>query len=437
MKVLLSAYYCEPDRGSEEAVGWNWALQLAKSHDVVVFTRVSSKAAIEQSLARHPVPRLSFVYIELPIRVKGRLSFELHCHMWQVLAYRVARKMNKDVCFDVVHHVTLGRYWMPSFMQLLPAPFVWGPVGGGESAPVSFRASLSWRGKLFEVVRDVARFMGELNPFVMVTARKAAVALATTEETAARLRKLGGKRVLVHPQFGMTPEERQFFGNLRTRQEKPFRLISMGRLLPGKGFYLGLLAFAKLQKHHPDSEYWIVNDGIEMESLKELVRKHDIEGKVKFWGRAATLQDVYAKLEGCDALVHPALHEAFGCVCLEALASGRPVLCLDRGGPALQVASDTGFKARSDSPDTAVSDLAAAMMTLAGDPELCLQMGNAARHSVAKQFDWQAKSDFMTQVYMVAIQTRNGNVKTETNWHPDFSEARTVEPEKLMETMAK
>ena len=165
-------------------------------------------------------------------------------------------------------------------------------------------------------------------------------------KAAVRLRMHGPRRVVVHSQFGMTPEERRFFECLGTWRQKPFRLIRMGRLLPWKGIHLGLLAFAKLQESHPDSEYWIINDGIEIGRLKGLVRKPGVEEKLTFWGKLPTLQDVYGKLAECDVLVHPALHEAFGNVCLEALASGRSVICLDLGGPGLQVKEEQESKWR-------------------------------------------------------------------------------------------
>ena len=65
MKILISVYHCEPDKGSELAVGWNWVPQLAKYHDVV-FTETGWREAIERSPARNPIPRLTFIYIELP-----------------------------------------------------------------------------------------------------------------------------------------------------------------------------------------------------------------------------------------------------------------------------------------------------------------------------------------------------------------------------------
>ena len=37
-KILLSAYACEPHKGSEPGIGWNWAIQLASlGHQVCYY----------------------------------------------------------------------------------------------------------------------------------------------------------------------------------------------------------------------------------------------------------------------------------------------------------------------------------------------------------------------------------------------------------------
>ena len=56
--------------------------------------------------------------------------------------------------------------------------------------------------------------------------------------------------------------------------------------------------------------------------------------------------------------MHPALHEGFGNVCLEALAAARPVACLDIGGPASQITPETGFAASATNPVEAMAALA-------------------------------------------------------------------------------
>jgi glycosyltransferase involved in cell wall biosynthesis len=403
MKVLLSAYACEPDTGSEPAAGWNWVLQIARFHDVWVLTQEEGRQAIKAALASEALPRVRFVYIDLPPWAlfwrKGRWGWEVHYRLWQLAAYFVGRRLHRKVGFDLVHHVTLGCYWRPSFLALLPAPFIWGPVGGGESAPRAFWWSFSLRGKIFELARDFARKMGECDPFVRHTARKATHGLATTEQTAARLRRLGARHVIVDPQLAMTREERGSFRLFPIRRQNPFRLISIGRLLHWKGFHLGIRAFAGLQAIYPDCEYWIVNEGPEMNHLKALARKLGVENKVTFWGRLPTLQEVYGKLAECDVLVHPALHEAFGNVCLEALASGRPVICLDLGGPALQVTEESGIKVPAITPEQVVRDLADAFYKLASDPELRVRLGLGAMKRVEEHFNWEKKGVLMAKRY--------------------------------------
>jgi glycosyltransferase involved in cell wall biosynthesis len=150
---------------------------------------------------------------------------------------------------------------------------------------------------------------------------------------------------------------------------------------------------------YPDAEYWITGRGPESDNLKALARDLGIKDNVVFWGKLATLNEVYAKLAESDLLVHPALHEAFGNVCLEAMAAGRPVVCLDLGGPALQVTEATGIKVPATSPDQVVSDLAAALTRLARDPGLCSRLGIAARRRVQEHFDWAGKGDWLQELY--------------------------------------
>lgn len=60
MKLLLSAYACEPGLGSEPGVGWNSALEAARFHDVWVLTRAANRKAIEQVPSP---PRVRFIYL--------------------------------------------------------------------------------------------------------------------------------------------------------------------------------------------------------------------------------------------------------------------------------------------------------------------------------------------------------------------------------------
>ena len=90
MKVLMSAYACEPGKGSEPAVGWNWALQAARRHEVWVLTRGNNREAIEAELAESPVGNLHFVYHDLPrwasFWKRGGRGLHLYYLLWQLTA---------------------------------------------------------------------------------------------------------------------------------------------------------------------------------------------------------------------------------------------------------------------------------------------------------------------------------------------------------------
>lgn len=398
MKILLSAYACEPSAGSEPGVGWNVVREVAKHHEVWVLTWTNHRPAVEAEMACNPIPSLHFVYHDLPWDRLwwGGARVQIHYYLWQIGAYLIAHRLHRQVSFDLVHHVTYVKYWSPSFLSLLPIPFIWGPVGGGESAPKAFWRDFSLSAKTYETLRGLASSLGECDPFVHLTARRSIIVRATTEDTAKRLRKIGAKNVQVFSESGLPKKEIICLCQQAMPNSAPIRFISMGRLLHWKGFHLGLRAFA--QANIPDAEYWLFGDGPEWQRLRILAKELGIAHQVKFWSRLPR-DETLRKLGECLALVHPSLHDSGGWVCLEAMAAGRPVLCLDLGGPAVQVTEETGFKIPAHTPDQAVRDLAEAMTRLAKDQELAICMGKAGRRRVSEVFDWEVKGQILAQLY--------------------------------------
>ena len=44
MRILISAFACGPNHGSEDGVGWNWAIEAAKlGHEVIVLTQTKER----------------------------------------------------------------------------------------------------------------------------------------------------------------------------------------------------------------------------------------------------------------------------------------------------------------------------------------------------------------------------------------------------------
>ena len=383
-------------------MGWNWVREIATFNEVWVLTRRNNCEPIEKALAEKPLQNVHWVFVDLPpwtcFWKKGGRGLRSYYMLWQFCAYSVARKLHRKIGFDLVHHLTFGTYWLPSVLSLLPVPFIWGPLGGGESEPRGFWNSLSLRGKFYEMLRDLVRALSHLNPIVHLSAKRAQVALSKTEDTKNQLRVLGARHVIVYSEVGLDTDEIHRLNNMPTRCGGPFRLISIGRLIHWKGFQLGLSAFAELHRRFPASEYWLIGDGPERKRLERLVQKLGITTSVRFWGSMAR-QQVLEKLMECDVLVHPSLHDSGGWVCVEAMAAGRPVICLDLGGPAAQVTEETGIKVPATSPEQVVRDLAAAMNRFAIDPIHRQRLGEAGRRHARECFGWAEKIDFLCTMY--------------------------------------
>jgi glycosyltransferase involved in cell wall biosynthesis len=405
LRVLLSAYACEPERGSEPGVGWNAAVEIAKHHDVLVITRANNQPVIETWLGENPVPGLRFVYFDLPNWAmwwkRGPRGMRVYYYLWQIGIYFVARRLLRDTRVDVIQHVTFVRYWTPSFLSLLSRPFVWGPVGGADSTPGAFRPDLSRPGRFHELARSVAQAVAEFDPFLRLTARRSVIALATTKATASRLAGLGADDIRILAAIGLGAQTRDAISRARRldSSHKSLRLISVGQLHDFKGFQYAVRALA--QEAAPDAEYWIVGDGPARNRLEVEAATLGITERVRFLGQLPR-SEVLSTLSQSDVLIHPSLHESGGLVCLEAMAAGVPVVCLNLGGPATIVTAETGIKINAESPQQVVRDLAAAITELDRDRPLLLRMALASLARVEAEYRWETKGGQLARLHLEA-----------------------------------
>jgi glycosyltransferase involved in cell wall biosynthesis len=402
LKILISAYACRPNMGSEPGVGWNIATEIAKHHEVWVLTRPDNRSEIEGVPLKttHPI---TFVYCSPPApwTTWFKPTQLIHYYFWQIGAYKTAQKLHQQSNFDLIHHVTYVRYSTPSFLARLPIPFVWGPVGGGEFAP-----------KLYEICRSIVHWIGAHDPFAKQTAQKSTLVRATTEDTAKQLRTMGATHIEVMGESGLPDLEINDLASTPALSYTPIRLISIARLLHWKGLHLSIKAFAH-QSLPQDIEYWILGEGPERTRLESLTQNLGIEHRVKFLGRVSR-QETLEKLKSSHILIHPSLHDSGGWVCLEAMAAGRPVICLDTGGPSIQITSETGIKVPAENPKQVIDDLAKAIVHLVENPELRTQMGNAGQMRVKEHFSWETKGQQLAELYIQLVkQHLNQKDKTE------------------------
>lgn len=134
MKVLYSAFECNPGIGSDAYVGWSWVKEMQKMAEVHVLTNEGNKTNIEAYVNEHPNIHATFHYVSIPLglkkMLKGRKGYFASYVIWQRYAYKYAKKLNDMIHFNISHHVTIADFRVIGLLWKLEIPFVLGPLGG-------------------------------------------------------------------------------------------------------------------------------------------------------------------------------------------------------------------------------------------------------------------------------------------------------------------
>jgi len=400
MKVLVSAYACEPGKGSEPEVGWQWVNQIARFHETWVITRTNNREAIEKALAKSPINNLYFIYYDLPdwarFWKKGNRGVHLYHQLWQYKILRIALKLHQEHKFDICHHITFGVVWHPSFFYKLPATkIIWGPFGGGEVAYKTCVNNFSLRGKIIEFFRKImSLYYFRFDPFVQKNFKKASLLLTRTDMTAQRIppKYLSKTKVFLETGFTGIPE---FEHDVPAERKNIF---TMSRLIPLKNIETAILAMRIVVNKLPAAKLHIYGDGPLMEALKELSKSLALNDNVFFYGNVEhkKLTDIVKTM---DILLHPSVREGGSHAIMEAMANGIPVVCLDNAGPGYMVDSSSGIKIQGKSKDEIVQKIADAAIELLTNEVLYDTLSKGARSRVDNIFLWDKIGDRLNALY--------------------------------------
>ena len=326
MRVLLSAFQCIPGHGSEPGNGWHWATSLAgQGHDVTVLTTTYDRDAI---LAADP-QGIDFRFLEIPWspvrQVSARFGTYDRYRRWQASALSHAGQT--PGAWDVAHHVTWASLHLGSPLWRLPVPFVYGPIGGGQTAPVRY-----WREFGRQIPMETFRtvFAGSLltaNKTSRETLRNATVTLAANSATAASARRLGARDVRSMMADGLPAES---LGQPRQRPEGTPVVLFVGRLLPHKAPVLAVEAFAELRKTTP-ARMVFAGDGPLAGSVRAAARRLGVAGDVTMLGQVSW-DEVIGLYDSASVLLFTSLRETFGAPFLEAMGRGLPAVAVDLHG---------------------------------------------------------------------------------------------------------
>ncbi|HET6734167.1 glycosyltransferase [Mycobacterium sp.] len=177
------------------------------------------------------------------------------------------------------------------------------------------------------------------------------------------------------------------------------RLVSVGRLVPRKGFDTVVRALPAIPSTElvvvggPDSTHLDVDP--EACRLRELASQLGVADRVRLYGSVAR-EDMPAILRSADVVAYTPWYEPFGIVPLEAMACGVPVVASAVGGMLDTVVHDvTGRLVTSNRP----AEVADAINHLMRDEFLRHSLGAAGRDRARARYSWDRIAADALRIY--------------------------------------
>jgi glycosyltransferase involved in cell wall biosynthesis len=408
--VLLSAFSCNPESGSEAGVGWSRALETARYFDTWVLCGEDEAAIRRWFTLNGEIPNLHFCFVpiyrsdRLLAKVPGLLYFAYR--VWQRRAYRIAVELNRKIHFDIVHQYNIATYREPGDLWKLGLPFIWGPIGGIQNFPWRFLPHTGIRGALKEGGRSILNWLQfRLSRRIRKAIKKAAAVITVNSQNKRDFQKIYGIKPILMLEVG-SKEVKEVARH--HEPNRPLKILWSGVFEYRKALDLVILALSKLPKSIA-YELRILGDGPLRVRWQALARRAGVEPHCTWIGWIPQVETI-KQYDWADVFVFSSLRDSFGTVVMEALSRGVPVICLDHQGVGDVVTAQCGIKIPVTSPDKVVQSLADAIISLAKNRERLDELAVAALER-AREYLWARKIEQTAAIYQQVLTKRLDNTK--------------------------
>jgi glycosyltransferase involved in cell wall biosynthesis len=417
-KILVLAYMISPTKGSEYSVAWNYVTHMSKYCNLTVLYGASGEhmgdcEEMECFVTEKGMENVRFVCVK-PNKWTDilnwcnrhgfmRYTFYFAYHSWQKSVYREARKLVQIENFDLVHFVGPIGYREPGFLWKLDLPYMWGPIGGSNSAntilqkhtPITARVKFTFRNF---INRIQLRFMMRLHQAL----KRTDLLLTATTENQQNFEKILNKKSFYLPENSIATEimlEKSKFDN-----PNRYHFVIMGSLVPGKAVHIALEAMVRmnsLEKFHLD----VVGDGPTKPILQQYAAQNGLLGNITWHGRLPRIKAVEI-FRMTHAHIITSLHEGNPTTIWEAMSYGVPTISFDHCGMHDTICEKCGIKIPITTYEQCVSELANQMQNLIDNPQLFIKLAEGTLQCASKN-TWEIREKFLLECYEKTIVNYN------------------------------
>lgn len=405
LSILINAYACSPDMGSEPGMAWNWCVNLAKHCELYIITEGEFRDNIERVLPTLPQGKnMRFYYNPVPDKVRqmcwnqGDWRFYKYYRQWQWKTYRMALDIMSHHRIDIIHQLNMIGFREPGYLWKIEGkPFVWGPVDAKEKFPVAYLSGMSLRQKAFIILKNVLTgFQLRYSKRIKLAVRKASYVISATSESQKSLYKYFHIKSPLLNETGCYSLKDRILP--MKNSYNVFNLLWVGKLDVRKQLNLAIRTLALLSGKN--IRLHIVGGGDS--SLYKLLAKRCGVDDLCVWHGVISHSEVQQMMQESDILFFTSVAEGTPHVVLESINNGLPVICFDCCGQGDSVDNTVGQKVKLSTPQQSIREFADKISYLYENSN---KLRELSENCMIKQqsLSWEAKAEQMVELYQSSL----------------------------------
>ena len=405
MKILINAYACSPNMGSEPGMAWNWCVHLAKHCELYIITEGEFRDKIEAVVPTLPQGKnMHFFYNPVTDEVRkmcwnqGDWRFYKYYREWQWKTYLMAKEICSKEKIDILHQLNMIGFREPGYLWKLSQEtgikFVWGPVDAKDKFPLAYAQGAGLKTKLFLWLKNtITCWQLRYASRVRKAASVASVVVSASSNSVRSFKKYMNVDSVLLNETGCTTEE---VSVCKPSDKDTFDILWVGKMDFRK--QLGLALKAVAMAYRADIRLHIVGGGDD--TLYRMQAEALGIMDLCVWHGAVSHDEVQRLMQMSNVLLFTSVAEGTPHVVLEAIANHLPVLCFDTCGHGDSVNEKVGVKIPLTYPKPSVKDFAEKIDYLYLHREVLLVMSDNCRQR-QQELSWDKKVEEMMKLYYV------------------------------------
>lgn len=407
LSILINAYACSPEMGSEPGMAWNWCVNLAKYCELYIITEGEFRDKIEKALLILPQGgNMHFYYNPVSDEIRkmcwnqGDWRFYKYYKKWQWKTYQMALEIISTHHIDILHQLNMIGFREPGYLwKIENVPFIWGPIGGLKQFPVAYLKGSNWKLNVFNRIKNIINVLQiKYNKRISQALHHAFILVSSIPDSYKAIKKYQHLESYIIPETGCFPVERL---NLDRFSTKEFHILWVGKFDFRKQLTIAIKALKACKKNNIIMDVYGTGNVREVQNSKNLAKKLEIDSQIVWHGNQPN-SSVIKAMRSAQLFFFTSVSEDTSTVVLEAVSNQLPVLCFNTCGMATVIDEKVGRKIDLSNPKQSVKEFADTLNILEANRDLLKGM---SLNCILKQqeLSWDHKAQQMVELYQKAL----------------------------------